>query len=138
MHNPKALLPILFSLALVACGSSPNWDGYSPAEASKLQAQGINAEQAAAYREMGFTSGTIQSWYDAGIKSQQNIIVWHDARFSATEAGAWSAAGFVPVDAYEWRKKDFDAADAQRWRDSGHSLRDASKKRNKGLSPDST
>ena len=136
MHNRNIPLLILLCLTLIACGSSPNWDGYSPAEASKLQGMGINAEEAADYREMGFTSGTIQRWYDAGITVHQNIVVWHDARFSATEAGAWVAAGFVPVDAYEWRKKSFDAADAKRWRDSGNSLRDASKKRGKGMSPD--
>jgi hypothetical protein len=135
IYARTALCLILFPLVLAACGSSPSWDGYSPAEASKLQAMGVNAEEAADYREMGFTSGTIQHWYDQGITAQQHIIVWHDAQFPADEAGAWHAAGFSPKDAYEWRKKDFAAADAKSWRDGGYDLRDAAKKRNKGMSP---
>jgi hypothetical protein len=135
MFNRKVLCVILFPLVLAACGSSPSYEGLAPAEVSKLQTMGVSAEDAQEYREMGFTSGTIQSWYDQGITIQQNIIVWHDARFSATDAGAWHAAGFVPKDAYKWRGEKFNASDAKLWRDAGHSMRDASKMRKKGKTP---
>lgn len=135
MFVKRIICLIVFPLLLVACGSSPSYEGIAPAEMSKLTAMGINAEQAREYQEMGFTSSTIQTWYDQGITLQQNIIVWHDARFTAAEAGAWTTAGFTPKDAHEWRKKNFAASDGKLWRDAGYKLKDAAKKRNKGLTP---
>jgi hypothetical protein len=129
---------ILFCLAIIltACGSTPNWDSYSPVEAGKLQAQGLSASEANHYREMGFTSDTIQDWFDAGFRRRDNITAWHDASFNAPEAGQWHAIGFGLKDAHTWREQNFSAEEAQNWQEKGFDLKDAKKLRSKGLSAD--
>ena len=65
MRYTKFLPALILALTIAACGSSPTWDGYSPAEAEKLQALGLTPSEANHYQEMGFNSATIKRWYDA-------------------------------------------------------------------------
>ena len=81
MYIRKYSILFLLAAALTACGSTPTWDGYSPAEAGKLQALGLSAGEANQYREMGFTSDTIQHWFDAGFQRRDNITVWYEKGF---------------------------------------------------------
>jgi len=105
-------------------------------EAGKLQAMGLSASEAKHYRDMGFTSDTIQQWFDTGFRRRDNITAWHDARFHAGDAGQWRSAGFSLKEAHAWREKNFSAEEAQDWHEKGFELKDAEKLRNKGLSAD--
>ena len=136
MHIRKYSILLILAAFLTACGSTPTWDGYSPAEAEKLQALGLSAGEASQYREMGFTSDTIQRWFDGGFRRRDNITAWHDAGFNATEAGEWHAIGFGLKDSHTWRGENFSAEEAQDWHEKGFQLKDAKKLRSQGLSAD--
>jgi hypothetical protein len=133
MSAKKVLCLILFPLMLSACGSTPSWDGYSPAEATALQGMGISAEEAKRYQAMGFNSFTIQQWFDEGIPAQQNITAWHDEGFNAQDAGGWHAAGFTLRDADDWRGANFNAANAKKYKEQGVTLKAAKKMRKQGV-----
>ena len=78
MRYTKFLATLALTLAVAACGSSPTWDGYSPAEAESLQALGLTPSEANHYREMGFNSSTVKRWYDAGFTDRKTIVTHYD------------------------------------------------------------
>ena len=112
MRYTNFLGPLVLALTVAACGSSPTWEGYSPAEAQNLQALGLTPSEANSYQEMGFNSATIKRWYDAGFSDRKTITAWHDARFTAEDAGAWNRGGFSLKEAYEWKSANFSAEEA--------------------------
>jgi len=104
----RSLFLCAFLGLLVACSSTPTWEGMSEREIAD-------------WKGIGFDAGAAQSWGKKG--------------FNAESANAWNTAGFDLESATRWSSKQFSAEEAGSWRAGGFDLDDSVKNRNKGLTP---
>jgi len=102
------MLIVGFVSFMLACSSTPNWEGMSEREISGWKAINYDADKA---RE------------------------WSSYGFLPDQAVAWSGSGFDIETAKMWKDKHFSVEEAKSWMSSGFDIEQASDHRGKGLTP---
>tara|TARA_R110001583_G_scaffold154593_1_gene306284 strand:+ start:658 stop:990 length:333 start_codon:yes stop_codon:yes gene_type:complete len=92
-------------LTLTGCATYSPWDDIPYQEANKWKGIGVEAYDAKALRNKGFTPTDVKDWIQAGIKSPQTIVEWKKAGFSPREASKWLGKGFTLEKAVSFRQQ---------------------------------
>ncbi|WP_411991524.1 hypothetical protein [Agarivorans sp. DSG3-1] len=129
------ILSVAFGLLLlVACSSTPTWDGMSESEIAAWKEIGVNVEQVQTYVRAGMSQPQVKEFIDQKFTDPAQITSWGQT-FTAFDARGWIDSGFDLTAAKDWAANKFSFEEAAAWASADFDLDGAKKNRDKGLTP---